>query len=77
MSRLLFYTTEGCHLCEAAARLLDELGQIRSLEIEVIDISTDVALVNLYGLKIPVVKNECSGCELGWPFDLPELASLA
>lgn len=76
MPRLLFYTTAGCHLCEQAAEMLNELRAIRALEIETIDIADDSFLFELYGVRIPVVKNEESGEELGWPFDTEQLASL-
>jgi hypothetical protein len=74
--RLLFYTTAGCHLCEQAAEMLNELRATRALEIEAIDIADDSFLFELYGVRIPVVKSEESGEELGWPFDREQLASL-
>jgi hypothetical protein len=74
--RLLFYTTAGCHLCEQAAEMLNELRATRALEIEAIDIADDSFLFELYGVRIPVVKSEESGDELGWPFDREQLASL-
>ncbi len=76
MSSMIFYTTEGCHLCDEAALLLDTLSKSRSIEIETVDISSDEGLVDLYGIRIPVVKNTQSGREIGWPFGLSELASL-
>lgn len=76
MPRLLFYTTAGCHLCEQAAEMLNELRATRALEIEAIDIADDSFLFELYGVRIPVVKSEESGDELGWPFDREQLASL-
>ncbi len=56
--------------------MLDELKATRALEVESIDIADDTFLFELYGVRIPVVKNEESGEELGWPFDLEELANL-
>lgn len=76
MPRLLFYTTAGCHLCEQAAEMLNELRATRAVEIEAIDIADDYFLFELYGVRIPVVKSEESGEELGWPFDREQLASL-
>ena len=35
---------------------------------EVVDITSDVELVRLYGVRIPVLKRS-DGSELGWPFD--------
>ena len=77
MSSLIFYTTEGCHLCEEAALLLETLNKFRCIEIETVDISCDEGLVNLYGIRIPVVRNKYSGNEIGWPFGLAELAKIA
>lgn len=74
--QLVFYTTPGCHLCEQAALMLEELGQLRDMEVESVDISTDEALVMLYGIRIPVVRNPAKDKELGWPFQLEDLLSL-
>lgn len=76
VTRLVFYTTSGCHLCEQAAELLEDMGQLQRIEVSAVDISTDEALVALYGIRIPVVKNQVTGKELGWPFGLEELLGL-
>lgn len=72
---LLFYTTDGCHLCEEAEALLLQLLATNpsSCTIEVIDIVEDDELVNRYGERIPVVVRVDSGKEVGWPFDLAVL----
>ena len=80
MNRLVFYTTAGCHLCDQAAVLLQELalqtqGSHR-FEVEEVDIATDAELVELYGIRIPVVKNAATQREVGWPFDVQDLARL-
>jgi len=80
MTRLVLYTTAGCHLCEEAAALLEllvadaEYGA--ALDIDAIDISSESTLVDAYGIRIPVVKNLDTSVELGWPFSLEELRSL-
>lgn len=56
--------------------MLNELKATRALEVETIDIADDPYLFELYGVRIPVVKNEQSGEELGWPFDQDQLANL-
>jgi len=80
MTRLLLYTTAGCHLCEEAASLLTELTHHQAVDapitIDAIEISTDAALVDAYGIRIPVVKNAETNVELGWPFDLVDLQEL-
>jgi hypothetical protein len=74
---LVFYTTTGCHLCEEANALLDVLKTAHpAAEIETTDISCSEALVELYGIRIPVVKNKATGAELGWPFGYDELLNL-
>lgn len=75
-SKLIFYTTAGCHLCEQAAFLLEELTRHRSVTVETVDIATDEALVESYGIRIPVVLNAKENVELGWPFAYEELLSL-
>ncbi len=76
MSTLIFYTSVGCHLCEQAEELLTELPKSLEFEVESVDIGTDAALVSLYGIRIPVVKNKDSGAEIGWPFTLEDLRNL-
>lgn len=76
MARLIFYTTEGCHLCEFAAAMLAAVQAERDVAIEAVDIASDEALVESYGLSIPVVRNPDSGRELNWPFEPEDLLSL-
>lgn len=70
---LILYTTVGCHLCEEAALLLRVLGAEREVDVEEVDIATDEALVEAYGIRIPVIRRRRDGRELGWPFDLDGL----
>ena len=72
--RLIFYTTEGCHLCEYAAAMLDQIQD--KIDLKVVDISEDESLVQRYGIRIPVVRNEQSQAEVGWPFSSEELEQL-
>jgi len=76
MSTLIFYTSVGCHLCEQAEELLAELADSLEIEVEFVDIGADAALVSLYGIRIPVVKNKDSGAEIGWPFTREDLEHL-
>lgn len=79
MNRLIFYTTVGCHLCEHAALVLQEFAAqsgAPQFVLEEVDISTDEKLVELYGIRIPVVKNSVSEQEIGWPFGLEDVATL-
>lgn len=79
MNRLIFYTTVGCHLCEHAALVLQEFTEqpgAPQFDLDEVDISTDEQLVELYGIRIPVVKNPTNEKEVGWPFGVEELATL-
>lgn len=64
--KLVLYGTTHCHLCEQAETLLQSVG----VEAEHIDIAGDDALFEKYGVRIPVVKREDTGAELGWPFEV-------
>ena len=61
---LTLYTSPGCHLCEQAEEMLDYLG----LAFNAVDISRDVNLIRIYGVRIPVLQRS-DNAELGWPFD--------
>ena len=49
--RLVLVTREGCHLCDEALRLLQELG----VQPELSDVDTDDELHRLYDFRVPVV----------------------
>ncbi len=68
--KLTLYSTQDCHLCEQAADLLKQV--IEKFDLEYVDIAGSKELVEKYGIRIPVIKNE-SGKELGWLFDLETL----
>ncbi len=53
--RLTFYTKNGCHLCEQAEDLLDDLRREAELRVTPIDITTDLAIYERYKYEIPVV----------------------
>ena len=61
---LMLLSSPGCHLCDQAEEIVDHVG----VSFEVVDISLNVDLVRLYGVRIPVLKRS-DGAELGWPFD--------
>ena len=51
--RLILYERDGCHLCEGARVLLDEMiGQERY---DRVDIDADDDLVLRYGFRVPVI----------------------
>lgn len=50
-----FYTKAGCHLCEDARELLEDLAEQVNYELTEIDIRTDMAVFDLYRYRIPVI----------------------
>lgn len=73
---LVLYTTAGCHLCEQAAVMLAELEAQNLVVVDTVDIASDEALVESYGIRIPVVRSEARGEEIGWPFGPEDLRAL-
>jgi glutaredoxin len=59
------YGTEFCHLCDEAEAILREIG-IAAIHV---DIAEDEELFEKYGVRIPVLRRDDTGSELGWPFD--------
>ena len=74
---LTFYTTDGCHLCEEAKELLQQLLSTRPerYQIEIVDIVEAESLIEQYGTRIPVIKRNVSVTDLGWPFDFSGLVA--
>lgn len=62
MIRLRLYTTLGCHLCEQLEALLVTLCAV-PYRLERVEISDDDALIERYGVHIPVLVDE-AGQEL-------------
>ena len=68
MRKLVLYSRPECHLCEAAVERLQPLLAGRSVELEIVDVDSSVALERRYGLRIPVLV--AGDVELsGYPFD--------
>ncbi|MCX4187234.1 glutaredoxin family protein [Methylophaga sp. OBS4] len=65
--QLILFTTAGCHLCELAFELLQDVGQSQPIDIKTVEIGDDDDLVAQYGVLIPVVRFP-DGDELNWPF---------
>lgn len=73
---ILLFTTSGCHLCEQAQAMVQYLSDNDSIvnssvELKLVEIANDEQLVDVYGIRIPVLSNGLK--ELGWPFELDEL----
>ena len=53
--RVVLYGAEGCHLCESARRVLDDVRAEIPFELEEVDIGGDPELERRYRERIPVV----------------------
>ena len=66
--------TDGCHLCELAEEILNDINiHERGFDYEKFDISTSDKAIEDYGIRIPVLvceDGESELKELGWPFDV-------
>lgn len=53
--RLTLYSKPGCHLCDEMKEVVLAVRTRAPLTLEVIDISNDPTLTDLYALEIPVL----------------------
>ncbi|MDQ2902847.1 MAG: glutaredoxin family protein [Ktedonobacteraceae bacterium] len=53
--QVTFYTKAGCHLCEEARDMLDDIAAQIAFELTEIDIRSDPALFERYRYRIPVI----------------------
>ncbi len=67
-STLILYSTPACHLCETAHGLMTPHLARLGLVIEEVDISNSDALLDKYGIRIPVIRFANREAELSWPF---------
>ena len=67
---LILYQRDDCHLCDLA---LAVLASARVPEFESVFIDDDAALEERYGVRVPVLRDDDTGKELDWPFDLDRL----
>jgi hypothetical protein len=49
------FTRQGCHLCEEAWQVLQDAQRRFRFTLRQVDVDADPALVELYGLHVPVV----------------------
>ena len=55
MRRVTLYHAPGCHLCESARRVLEQVREEVPFELEEIDIAGDPELERRYRERLPVV----------------------
>jgi hypothetical protein len=87
VNHFVLLSTAACHLCDDAAALLRDLHQQMMahlvethypmdfdelFSVELLDIVNDEALVEAYGIRIPVLIFPANGEELAWPFDIQQ-----
>lgn len=73
---ILLYHTAGCHLCELAETILDDVvSNTKNASFNVIlkDIALDDSLIEQFGTYIPVIKHADTTDLLYWPFDYASL----
>lgn len=73
---VFLYGSVGCHLCEQAEALLRQLLGHSFEAVQQVDVSDSDALMDRYGLRIPVLAGRAvdgEWLELGWPFDAAAL----
>lgn len=68
-----FYHTSACHLCELALALIEPYEAHLQLVIQFVDIAESDALIEQYGVRIPVLQFAPTRAELAWPFDEQQL----
>lgn len=73
MIQLSIYTTMGCHLCTQLEALVTALAN-QKVWLHHIEISEDDALVERYGVRIPVLM-DVDGNELDRGFELERLSA--
>ena len=64
--RLVLFQRDDCQLCDHALALL---AAVRAPDFEPVWIDGDASREARYGERVPVLRDEASGRELGWPFD--------
>lgn len=73
MKTLILYSTLGCHLCDVAKELTWPVLRSRDFRLQEVDIADSEALVEKYGIRIPVLLLEDANAELAWPFDAEDV----
>ena len=74
MLNLTLYTTDGCHLCDYAETVLQEVLQAEpELRWSNVDIANQDELIERYGIRIPVIRLEGADYDVGWPFSADDV----
>jgi glutaredoxin len=54
-TQVTFYTKAGCHLCDEARDMLEDVAAVTNFELTEIDIRNDPAIFEKYRYRIPVI----------------------
>ena len=73
MPNLILYQRDYCHLCDLA---LAVMAEAQAPDFESVWVDDSDALEQRYGTRVPVLRDENSGCELDWPFDAAAVRAL-
>lgn len=74
----VLYGTQGCHLCEQAQAIVQQLQGTFSIECTTVDIAEGEyaeQLILRLGERIPVLENTQLQETLDWPFDIEKLTA--
>ena len=66
MSDLILYQRDDCHLCDLALAVLAEAN---APDFDSVWVDDSEAMEQLYGTRLPVLRDGRDGRELDWPFD--------
>ncbi len=55
LPQVVFYTKAGCHLCEEARDILDDIAAETPFELTEIDIRSNTEIFEQYRYRIPVI----------------------
>lgn len=54
-TQVVFYTKAGCHLCDDARDMLEDIAALTSYELTEIDIRKDPDIFEQYRYRVPVI----------------------
>ncbi|MFU8816420.1 MAG: glutaredoxin family protein [Pseudomonadales bacterium] len=69
---LVLLSTTHCTLCERALDVLLSMPELRGRQLRVVDVVEDDALLERYGMRLPVLL--AGARELNWPFAADDVA---
>ena len=73
-TKITLYGTSACHLCDQAFKIIQPIALSHDIAINLVDIVDNDALLDKYGLIIPVIAAS-EGEFLRWPFDIQQVSA--